>query len=116
MADEERVAVPAAETDVGGPALGDRDLLDLSALGIEDRDALAGQVDVALGVEGHAVGAHRAEERLLGERRIGIDLVPVGLLVADVGDVEKLAVRRADDPVGLDEVRGHRRQRLAVGR
>src|SRR5689334_3296301 len=62
--DEQRVAVLAAEADVGGPRLGDVDLLDLVAALAVDADALAGEVDVPLVVDRHAVGAELAEELL----------------------------------------------------
>ena len=73
---------------------------------VENRHAFAGQVDVAAIVDRHAVGAQLAEEPLAGERAVGLDVVGIGLVAADVGHVERLAVGRADDAVGLHEI-GH---------
>jgi hypothetical protein len=50
----------------------------LLAGAVEDGHAPAGQVDVALGVNGHAVGAELAEEALVGHRAVRLDVVGIG--------------------------------------
>src|SRR4051794_34647840 len=57
--DEQGLPVGAAEADVGGPAFGHFDLFDLLSGLIEDGHAIAGEVEIALAVDGHAVGAER---------------------------------------------------------
>ena len=104
--DEQQLQVLAAEGDVARPALRHVDVVDLLAGLVEDGDALAGEVEVAFGVEGDAVRAQGAEERAVRERAVGLDVVAVGLVVADVGDEERAAVWCADDAVGLDEPGG----------
>ncbi len=99
--DEECFAVGAAEADVGGPGFRDVDLIDFPAGFVKDTHAAAGEVEVAFGVDGHAVRAELTEQLLVGERAIGLDIEAVGFAVADVGDEEGFAVGGADDAVGL---------------
>src|SRR5262249_29610330 len=113
--DEEGLPVLAADADVRRPRLRDVDLLDLLARLVEDGHALARQVNVALLVDGHPVGAHLAEQPLVLERPVGLDVVGERLLPGDVGHVQGLAVRGADDAVGLLQVIHHPGEGLAVG-
>ncbi len=114
--DEQGFSVFAAEGDIGGPSLlGDGDIGDFSAFRIENRYAIAGQIDVAAGVDSHAVGAEVAERPLACQAAIGLDVVFPGLAGLDIGDKKRFAIRGADDAVGLLEVAFDTDQ-LAVGR
>jgi len=75
-------------------------LFDLLAGSVENGHAFAGEIDVAFAINGHAVGAEVAKELLVGQRTVALDFVGVGYARANVGNVEGLAVRRADDAVG----------------
>src|SRR5262249_2265840 len=114
--DKQRTAIGAAEADVGRPGLAGGDVVDLLTSLVVGGDALVvGDVDVALIVDRHAVGAGFAKELLVRERTVGLHGVRVGLVSVEVGDVEHLAVRGADDAVGLGEVGGDAGERLAIG-
>ena len=54
--------------------------------------------------------------RLLASEPSRLDVVDECLAAADVGDIERLAVGRADDAVGLAKIVGHAGERLAIGR
>jgi hypothetical protein len=108
--DEKEMAVFAAEDHVAGPGFGDGNVRELPARLVEDRDTFAGEIDVAPGVNGHAVGAQLAEKGLVLQDAVGLDGIRIRFPRADIGDVERLSVGRADDAVRLFEVRGHGRR------
>src|SRR5262249_28329963 len=113
--DEQCLAVLAAEADIGCPRLGHRDLLDLLARLVEHRHALAREVDVPFTVDGHAIGTQLAEQPLVLQRAVGGDVVGAGLARLDVGDVQRLAIGRADNAIGLPQVVGDARKSPVVG-
>src|SRR5439155_18092688 len=76
--------------------------------------AAASEINVAFVVERHAIGAQFAEQPLVRQRTVRLDCISESLSRADVGDVEGLAVERANDAVGLFEVGGDTLEILAV--
>src|SRR5215471_4025206 len=102
--DEEGIAVFPAEANVGSPGFVHGNMLDALAIGVEDGDPVAGEIDISLVIDGHAVGTEFAEEFFAGQGTVGFDLVAEGFLCADVSHVEGPAIRRADDAVGLSQV------------
>ena len=106
--------VLAAEADIGGPGFRHRDMPRLFPVLVEDSDAIAGQIDISGAVYGHAVASQFAEEAFPGERSIRLDIVGVSLARTDVGDIERFAVRRPDDTVGLFQVVHHTPQFLTI--
>ena len=75
-----------------------------------------GKIDVALSVDGHAVRTEFAEEAFVREIAIGLDILGVVLSCDVVRHVKHLAVGRANDTVGLNEVGRDTRDGLVVGR
>ena len=102
--DEECLSIFSAKTDIRGPASIDGNRLDLLPLGAEHGDAVPGQIHVALVIDRHAIGTHLAEESLVEQCPIRLDVVRVGLAGSNVGHIERLSVGRADDPVRLLQV------------
>src|SRR5215204_4012204 len=69
--DEERLAIDATEGHIGGPFLvGHGNVIDLPALRVEHHHAVARQVDMAVSVQRHPVGALFDHERLAGQASI----------------------------------------------
>ena len=91
---EKQVAILAAESDVGRPRFRHVDVFDLLARLVEHGYAPAGEINVAFVVECHAVGTQFAEQPLVCERAVGLNVVSVGPARADVGDVKRVAVGR----------------------
>ncbi len=79
-------------------------MLDFFAGGIKHGDAIAGEINVAFAVNGHAIGTEFAEKGFVLERAIGLDVVTPGLAPGDVRDVQDFSIGRADDSVGLPHV------------
>ena len=90
-------------------------MLDLFSGLVEHGHAFAGEVEIALGVERHAVRAEFAAQAFVRQRAVRLDVVGVGFARLDVGHEKRFAVRRADDAVGLDEIGRHALERFAVG-
>jgi len=104
--DEQKVLVFSSEGDVCRPTSRDRDMLDFLSFRIENRDAASGEIDVSFIVDGHAIGSQLAEQSFVGHASVCLDVERVGFASTDVGYVEDLSVRSADQPVGLLEVIG----------
>src|SRR5258706_1028587 len=102
--DKKRAAIFASETHVGRPVLWDRNMFYLFAGRVEDEHSFAGEINVALIINGQAVGSHLAKELFILQRAVRSDTVTVSPPRADVGHVEFFAVRRADDAVGLLQI------------
>jgi hypothetical protein len=114
--DEECAPVLAAEGDVCRPGFLHVDAVNLLTPGVEYRDALTDQVNVPLIINGHSIGTHVHEDFLVAEGTIGVDTVCVRLAPFDVGDIQSLPVRRADNTVRLLHVIDHSNQLFVLGR
>ena len=65
---------------------------------------LRGEIDVALNIDGHAFRTAIVEEAFVCEFAVRSNVVGPSSLPDDVPHVKHLAVRRADDAVGVKEV------------
>ena len=104
--DKQQLPVLAAETNIRGPTFRHIDVFDLFAALVEYAHALAGQVDVALIVDCHAVGTERAEELLVFQRSVGLNIVAISFVGPDIGNIKDFAVGRADDAIWFFQVFG----------
>src|SRR5579862_5736803 len=104
---EKCMAVLAAKADISGPIFGDWDLQYLLPHAVKNRDSVAGKVDIPVAVDGHTVGTHFAEEPLVGQGAVFLNIVDEGLAGADIGDIERFAIRRSDNAVRLLHVIGY---------
>ena len=101
--DEERAPISPCETQIGGP-VGHVDRLEEGACRAINQHVAGCQVDVAVAVDFHAVGANRHKECLARQTAVAVDGVFVGGTRAIVADVEGGAVGSADEAVGLHHV------------
>ena len=108
---KQRVPIRTAKADVACPRLFDIDVLyPLSGL-IEYSNSIPRKVDVAFAVDRHPVRTQLAEQFLVRDRSILLDIVNVGLLALDVGYSHRvLPLGSSNDAVRLGQVAGNQRQ------
>ncbi len=96
--------VTPAKTHIARPRLVHINVLDFFAAGIKDRHAMIGQINIPLVVNGHAVRAHLAKQMLSLQRAVSLNVITISLVVTDVGHIQHLPVRRADDAIWLFKI------------
>ena len=78
--------------------------------------APSSQIHVSPVVDGHAVGAQLAKEFFVLKRAVGLDVVLIGFICTNIGDVKCFVVRGADDSVRLFHILGHGNEFFSVRR
>lgn len=114
--DEQGLMILATKADVGCPRFRNSNMFDLLSIGRKNNHAFARQINVSLLIQCHSVRAEFASERFIRQTAVGVDVVSPGLVCSNVGNKKSRPVGRADDAVGLEQIRSHAPERFAIGR
>jgi len=110
------MAILAAEADVSSPFFINRDVQYLFPGLVENRYAIAREIDVAFIVDRHTIRSHGTEELFIGQIAVFLDTIGVGFSSLDIRYVEGLSVRSSDDAVRFLQIVNHQLQLLAFWR